>query len=196
MQGTSERYLHEFFCEKWHSLSVRGTNLRKDANSGRSARLHTAGLMNNFAKSLKKWREKYSCSTKKDEEFWLCISGRGVAEIIIVFTEDHNNDETHPTCQIFLQQYCAMPNVETITRRSKICHGDSLQRRENAPKFDDRSQEETEWQEHWARQVPWRLAKKILKETHKAAFFSPTEKWCLPSPSKIKPEEREFVVDF
>ena len=44
----------------------------------------------------------------------------------------------------------------------------------------------------------WRLAKKIqkLKEKHKAAFFSPTEQWCLPSPSKIKSEEREFVVDF
>ena len=26
-------------------------------------------------------------------------------------------------------------------------------------------------------------------------FFSLTENWCLPSPSTIKPEEREFVVD-
>ena len=41
------------------------------------------------------------------------------------------------------------------------------------------------------------LAKKILKlkEKHKAAIFSPTEKWCLPSTSKIKLEEKEFVVD-
>ena len=41
-----------------------------------------------------------------------------------------------------------------------------------------------EWQEHWARESAWRLAKKILKEKHKGAFFSPTEKWSLPSPSK------------
>ena len=34
--------------------SVRGTNLRKAANSGTSARLHTAGLRNNLAKRFKK----------------------------------------------------------------------------------------------------------------------------------------------
>ena len=80
---------------------------------------------------------------------------------------------------------------------NKICHGDSHQRGPNAPKFEDRSQEETEWQEHWAREAAWKLAKKILKlkEKHKATFFSPSKKWCLPSPSKIKPEEREFVAD-
>ena len=27
------------------------------------------------------------------------------------------------------------------------------------------------------------------------AFFSPWENWCLPAPSTIKPEERDFVVD-
>ena len=32
-------------------------------------------------------------------------------------------------------------------------------------------------------------------EETKASFFSPTEKWCFPSPSKNKPEEIEFVVD-
>ena len=35
----------------------------------------------------------------------------------------------------------------------------------------------------------------VVLEKHKATFFSPSEKWCLPSPSQIKPEEREFVVD-
>ena len=34
-----------------------------------------------------------------------------------------------------------------------------------------------------------------LKEKQKSTFFSLTEDWCLPAPSKIKPEEREFVVD-
>ena len=39
--------------------------------------------------------------------------------------------------------------------------------------------------------------KKILKinEKHKTAFFSPPENWCVPSPSTLKPEEREIVVD-
>ena len=34
-----------------------------------------------------------------------------------------------------------------------------------------------------------------LQERDKASFFSPTEVWCLPAPSVIKLEEREFVVD-
>ena len=71
------------------------------------------------------------------------------------------------------------------------------QRGPYAPKFEDRSQEETERQERRARGDAWRLACSILKlkEKDKATLFSSTEVWCLPAPSVIKPEEREFVVD-
>ena len=52
-------------------------------------------------------------------------------------------------------------------------------------------------QERRAREAAWKLAKNVLKfkEKHKSIFLSLAEKRCLPSPSKIKPEEREFVVD-
>ena len=78
-----------------------------------------------------------------------------------------------------------------------ICPGDPPQRNPNAPKFEDRSQEETEWQERCAREAAWKLTKSILKlkEKHKTAFFSPSENWCLLAPSALKPEESEFVVD-
>ena len=48
-----------------------------------------------------------------------------------------------------------------------------------------------------AREAAWRLAKNILKlkKKDKTAFFSPSENWCLPAPSTLKPEERESVVD-
>ena len=64
-------------------------------------------------------------------------------------------------------------------------------------KFEDRSQEETEWQERCAREAAWRLTTCILKlkEKNETTFFSPSENWCLPAPSTLKPEEREFVVD-
>ena len=63
-------------------------------------------------------------------------------------------------------------------------------------KFEDRSQEETEWQELGAREAAWKLAKNVfkLKEHERAAFFSSPENRCLPA-STLKPEEREFVVD-
>ena len=78
-----------------------------------------------------------------------------------------------------------------------IWPGDPHQRNPNAPKFEDRSQEETERQERCAREAAWRLAKSILKfkEKHKTGFFSPSENWCLPAPSNLKPVEREFVVN-
>ena len=44
-----------------------------------------------------------------------------------------------------------------------ICPGEPHQRNPNAPKFEDRSQEETEWQERCAREAAWRLAKNVLK---------------------------------
>ena len=77
-----------------------------------------------------------------------------------------------------------------------ICPGDPHQRNPNAPKFEDWSQEETEWQERCAREATWRLAANILKlkEKNKAAFFSSPENRCHLA-STLKPEEREFVVD-
>ena len=77
-----------------------------------------------------------------------------------------------------------------------ICPNEPHERSPNAPKFEDRSQEETEWQEQGAREAAWKLAKNVfkLKEHERAAFFSSPEKKCLPA-STLKPEEREFVVD-
>ena len=43
-----------------------------------------------------------------------------------------------------------------------ICPGELHQRNPNAPKFEDRSQEETEWQEQGAREAAWKLAKSIV----------------------------------
>ena len=72
------------------------------------------------------------------------------------------------------------PLYVTLTFETKnpslgmICQCDPHQRSSNAPKFEDRSQEETEWQERYAREAAWRLAKSILKlkENHETGFLS------------------------
>ena len=96
--------------------------------------------------------------------------------------------------------------TKAIARHTKIrdqnpslgdtCPGEPHQRSPNAPKFEDRSLEETEWQEQGAREAAWKLAKNVLKlkEHERATFFSSPENRCLPA-STLKPEEREFVVD-
>ena len=77
-----------------------------------------------------------------------------------------------------------------------ICPGEPHERSSNAPKFEDQSQEETEWQEQGAREAAWKLAKNLLqfKEHGRATFLSPSENRCLPA-SILKLEERKFVVD-
>ena len=64
-----------------------------------------------------------------------------------------------------------------------ICPGEPHQRSPNAPKFEDRSLEETEWQERGAREASWKMAKSvlILKEHERTTFFSPSENRCLPA---------------
>ena len=44
-----------------------------------------------------------------------------------------------------------------------ICPGDPHLRNPNAPNFEDRSQEEREWQEQGAREAAWKLAKSVSK---------------------------------
>ena len=43
------------------------------------------------------------------------------------------------------------------------------ERSPNAPKFEDRSQEETEWQEQGAREAAWKLAKSVLKSQERGS---------------------------
>ena len=71
-----------------------------------------------------------------------------------------------------------------------ICPGEPHERSPNAPKFEDRSQDETEWQEQGAREAAWKLAKNVfkLKEHERAAFFSSPESRCHLA-STLKPEE-------
>ena len=75
----------------------------------------------------------------------------------------------------------------------KICSGEPHERSSNPPKFEDRSQEETEWQEQGAREAAWKLANRVLKlkEHQRATFFSPSENRCLPA-STLKPEEERI----
>ena len=53
---------------------------------------------------------------------------------------------TNPTCEIHESRCPSRLTFETkILRSDMICPGDPHQRSPNAPKFEDRSQEETEW---------------------------------------------------
>ena len=69
-------------------------------------------------KVQKEWRQKCSCDVERDKEFWLCISGRGAAEIVIEFTEKLNHAENNPMCSIhqscITQSHRSMQFVQEI----------------------------------------------------------------------------------
>ena len=91
----------------------------------------------------------------------LCIPGHGAAEVFIDFTEELRHAETDPTCKftkvVARHAYIRDQNPSL----ELIWPGEPHQRSPNAPKFEDRSQEETEWQEQGAREAAWKLAKSV-----------------------------------
>ena len=128
----------------------------------------------------------------------LCIPGHGVAEKSSSILRK-SSDIRKPIRRVKFTKAIAR-HTKIRDKNSSlgyICPGEPHERSPNAPKFEDRSQEDTEWQEQGAREAAWRLAKSVLKlnEKQKTAIFSPSENRCLPAPSTLKPEEREFVVD-
>ena len=126
----------------------------------------------------------------------LCLSRHEATEVYL--TEELRHAETNPNVQNSRKLLHVTPKIrDQNPSLGYICPGEPHQRSPNAPNFEDRSQEETEWQEQGAREAAWKLAKNVLKlkEQERATFFSPSENRCLPA-STLQPEEREFVVDY
>ena len=89
----------------------------------------------------------------------LRLSGYGPAEVFINFTEELRHAETIPTCKIHESCCTSRKKIEAKIFRSECF----AQVNPNAPKFEDRSQEETEWQEQGAHEAAWKLAKSVFK---------------------------------
>ena len=95
------------------------------------------------------------------------------------------------------KHYCAKPTKETtIHRFTKFAQGILISA---APTLQNlricvRKRRNDKSMELAKQRGGWQRNSEVKGETENDIFL-PTVKWCLPSPSKIKPEEREFVVD-
>ena len=174
--------------------NVNSFNLNGDVNSVISARLHTGRLKVNPAKNREKDGDKGAVVILKDARQLGCVF------------QDTEPPESLPILRKSTKVVGSIRRLQftkATQRHANIREneGSSLgkiqvkvprQRSPYALKFEDRSQEETERQERCARGDAWRFAKNIskLKNTDKATSFSPTNHWCLPAPSAIKPEGR------
>ena len=109
----------------------------------------------------------------------LRLSGHGAAEAYLT----KSSDMQKPIQRVKFTKAIARHTRDQNPSLGYICPGEPHQRSPNAPKFEDRSQEETEWQEQGAREAAWKLAKSVfkLKEQGRATFFSSPENRCLPA---------------
>ena len=87
----------------------------------------------------------------------LRISGYGAAEVFIDLRKS-SNIRKPIRCVKFTKAVVRDADIRYQNPSlGMICPGDPHQRDPNAPKFEDRSQEETEWQERCAREAAWKL---------------------------------------
>ena len=141
----------------------------------KSALTHTARLMNSPARSLKKSGDKSAVAILKNTRQFGCVSQDMEPPKSTTFLRKSSNilkpiQSVQITKAVFYHANIRDQNPSL----GMICPGEPHERSPNAPKFEDRSQEETEWQERCAREAACRLAKNILKlkEEHKTTFFS------------------------
>ena len=154
------------FCEKWHPPEYLFYKSENGCRFVKSVLMRIARLMNNLAKGFKIMVTKVQ---------WLCskLHDNWVAYLKM------SNIRKPIRCVRFTEAVLRQANIRDWNPSlGMICAGDPHHHDPNGPKVEDRSQEETEWQEWCARYAAWKLAKNILKlkDKNKAAFFSPSEK--------------------
>ena len=177
--------------------SACSTSPKMDATLGKSALMRIDRLTNSLARSLKHG-DKIAVAILKNTRHFGCVFQDMEPPKSSSILRKISNILKPIRCVQFTKAVLHHANIrDQKPSLGVICPGDPHQRDPNAPKFEDRSQEETERQERYAREAAWKVARCILKqkENHKPTFFSPSENWCLPSPSTIKPEERDLFVD-
>ena len=167
----------------------------------KSALMHIARLMNSLAKRSKKNGDKSAVATLKKHELYYRTVKPVVCRDTRHGPVMYNSSNTRQLGCVF--QDMEPPKFSSILRKSSdmqepiqrvrftkavarhaknrdqnhslgmICPGEPHQLSPNAPKFEDRSQEETEWQEQGAREAAWKLANKsVLKLKEKTKQHS------------------------
>ena len=122
--------------------------------------------------TIMQWRRRMSVTKEQGDLFWMlthqihdtCVayfriwSGRSLHR----FLRKSSSIRKTIRCVRFTNAVLRHTNIrDQSPSLGYICPAEPHQRNTNGPKFEDRSQEETEWQEQGAREAAWSLAKKI-----------------------------------
>ena len=151
VQGSPQKKLAPLHSVKNGILqSACSTRPIKDANSGASAFVHTTKVDEQHGKRSKNNCDKSAVSLLKITRQLGCVLQD--MEPKSSFTEELRHTETNPMCSIHQCGRYVMLTFETKIHRLEWFAKEIHHPRDaNAPKFEDRSQEETEWQKRCAR---------------------------------------------
>ena len=178
------------FCEKWHPPECLFYKSENGCRFGEKCSYALCQVDEQPSKKSKKNGDKSAVALLKNTRQLVCVFQDMEPPKSSSILRKSSNIRKPMRCVQFTKAVVCHANIrDQNPSLGMICPGDP-QRNPNAPKFEDRSQEETEWQERDARETAGKMARCILKLT----FFSLSENRCLPA-SILKPEEREFVVD-
>ena len=134
------------------------------ANSGKSALMHIVRLMNSQAKGQKKNGDKSAVAMLTITRQLGCVFQDMEPPKSTTILRKSSNILKPIRCVQLTKAVLRHANTrDQNPSLGMICPGDPHQRNRNAPKFEDRSQEETEWQERCAHEAAWKLAKNFLK---------------------------------
>ena len=144
--------------------NVRSTSPRMDADVGKSALMRIARLKKSLAKRSEKNGDKSAVALLKSTRQFGCffqdVEPPKSSSILLKSSDIRKPIRCVQFTEAVVRHACSRDKNPSL---GMICPGDADQRNPNAPKFEDRSQEETERQERYAREAAWRLAKIILK---------------------------------
>ena len=165
-------------CENGILQNVCSASRRMDADFGKSALMRTARLMNSQAKGPKKNGDKSAVAMLKSTRQLGCVFQDIELSKSTTILRKSSDIRKPIQCVKFTKAVARHAYIrDQNPSLGMICPGDPHQRNPNTPKFEDRSQEETEWQERCAREAAWKMSKIFYKkmEKHETAFFSPSE---------------------
>ena len=144
------------------------TRPRVVAGLGKSALMRIARSMNSQAKGLKRMMTKVQCLCWKLHDNWVAyfkIWSRRSLHRFCGRAQTYGNQSDDQFTKVVVRH----PNIrDQNPLLGMICPSDPHQRNPNAPKFEDRSLEETEWQEQGAREAAWKLAQSVLKKKERS----------------------------
>ena len=152
------------FCEKWHPPEYLFYKTKSGCRFGEKCSYAHRQVDEQHSKRSKKNGDKSAVDMLKSTRQLGCVFQDMEPPRSSSILRKSSNTRKPIRCVQFTKAVVRHADIrDQNPSLGMICPGDPHQRSPNAPKFEDRSQEETEWQERCAREAACRLAENIQK---------------------------------